>query len=291
MFCSTDLAARIERSEGRLTESIGRHLVRAKPQSDVLVRHLGGGIAVFAGPLSPMNKMIGLGFHHPPTDDQLTAVEREFATRDAALQAEISTLADPGLSARLSRRGYFVQGFENVLGRRVDAGDDGSPPAAPASAAVTVAQMSPDDQDAWLDVAVTSFLAADTEGVPAEPLPPREDLEQSVADVMHVPGFTRYSAWIDGHMVGVATMRLDDRVAQLCGAATLPSWRRRGVQTALLHRRLADAARAGCDVAVMTTAPGTKSQENGLRQGFALLYSRVLLVKPAPVNRSTVPAD
>jgi GNAT superfamily N-acetyltransferase len=94
-----------------------------------------------------------------------------------------------------------------------------------------------------------------------------------------VPGFTYYLATIDGATAGVATMRLDGEVAQLCGATTLPAFRRRGVQTALLQTRLADARRAGARLAVMTTAPGSKSQENGQRQGFALLYSRVLLVK------------
>ena len=87
---------------------------------------------------------------------------------------------------------------------------------------------------------------------------------------MDVPGFRRYCAWIDGQLVGTATLRLDDGLAQLCGAATLPAWRRRGVQTALLQRRLADAADAGSDLALMTTAPGTKSQENGPKQGFSL---------------------
>jgi hypothetical protein len=29
----------------------------------------------------------------------------------------------------------------------------------------------------------------------------------------------------------------------------------------------------------MTTSPGTKSQENGLKQGFALLYVRAIMIK------------
>jgi hypothetical protein len=48
-----------------------------------------------------------------------------------------------------------------------------------------------------------------------------------------------------------------------------------------LRRRLADALDAGCDLAIMTTQPGSKSAENGSRQGFELLYSRARLVKPA----------
>jgi hypothetical protein len=51
------------------------------------------------------------------------------------------------------------------------------------------------------------------------------------------------------------------------------------VQTALLSARLADAAVAGCDVAVITTQPGSKSQQNAQRQGFDLLYTRAVLVK------------
>ena len=51
------------------------------------------------------------------------------------------------------------------------------------------------------------------------------------------------------------------------------------LQTALLSARLADAAAAGCDVAVITTQPGSKSQQNAQRQGFDLLYTRAVLVK------------
>jgi GNAT superfamily N-acetyltransferase len=74
-------------------------------------------------------------------------------------------------------------------------------------------------------------------------------------------------------------MRLSNGVAQLCGAATLPEHRRRGVQTALLLTRLAEAARDGCDIAIVTTQPGSKSQENVQRQGFSLLYTRAILVR------------
>ena len=74
---------------------------------------------------------------------------------------------------------------------------------------------------------------------------------------------------------------MSEGVAQLTGAATAPEYRRRGVQTALLSTRLADAAGAGCDIAVVTTQPGSKSQENVQRRGFHLLYTRAVLVKPA----------
>ena len=287
MFCPVALGARIERAEARLTESIGVTLRDTKPEARVFVADVGGGVAVFAGPLSPMNKMIGVGFSELPSERELETVERAFADRGAALQAEVSILADPALLALLGSRAYVIQGFENVLGQPI-----ASPSRAPSASAepsdqrpasaIDVRPMRPDEVGIWTDVAVTSFLHADTEGVQAEPLPPREALERSVEETLPVPGFIRYVALIDGRPVGVATLRLDDGLAQLCGAATLPGWRRRGVQTALLNHRLAVARDAGCTLALMTTAPGTKSQENGLRQGFSLLYTRAIFVKASP---------
>ena len=99
---------------------------------------------------------------------------------------------------------------------------------------------------------------------------------------MVTAGATRYIALHDGVVAGAASIRLADGIAQLTGAATAPAHRRRGVQTALLAARLVDAAAAGCDIAVVTTAPGSKSQENVQRRGFDLLYTRAILVKPAP---------
>ena len=78
----------------------------------------------------------------------------------------------------------------------------------------------------------------------------------------------------------VKSGEIADGIAQLTGAATAPAHRRRGVQTALLSARLAVAAAAGCDLAVVTTQPASKSQQNAQRRGFALLYTRAILVKP-----------
>ena len=110
-------------------------------------------------------------------------------------------------------------------------------------------------------------------------LPPREALEGAMREISEIPSFSRYAAFVDGRMAGSASIRLDAGLAQLAGAATLPEFRRRGIQTAFLRRRLSDAVAAGCDIALITTQPGSKSQENADRQGFSLLYSRAVMVR------------
>jgi hypothetical protein len=52
-----------------------------------------------------------------------------------------------------------------------------------------------------------------------------------------------------------------------------------GSARALLAARLADAAQAGCDLAVMVTLPGSKSHENAQKRGFELLYTRAVLLR------------
>jgi GNAT superfamily N-acetyltransferase len=82
-------------------------------------------------------------------------------------------------------------------------------------------------------------------------------------------------------VAGGGSLYLHDGVALLCGAATLPAHRRRGVQAALLQARLAHARAMGCELAVVTTQPGSKSQQNVQRAGFELIYSRAILVRAA----------
>jgi N-acetylglutamate synthase-like GNAT family acetyltransferase len=91
----------------------------------------------------------------------------------------------------------------------------------------------------------------------------------------------RYAALHDGALAGGANLHIAHGVAQLAGAATAPAYRRRGIQAALLAARLADAGAAGCDVATVTTQPGSRSQQNVQRRGFDVLYTRAVLIKGA----------
>jgi len=276
LFGSVSLAARIERAEARLMADAATACERRRPGAGAFAVPLAGGVATFAGPGAPMNKVAGLGFGGPLDEGELEAVEKAYAERACPVQVELCCLAAPSIGALLTRRGYALQGFENELGRPLPL------ESAPAQAEGIVVSPSPADElPAWLDVVVTGFASPDTQGVPSHEQHPRETAETAIGDMAAVPGFRRYLARRDGVPAGGASMHLGDGVAQLCGAATLPEHRRRGVQTALLAARLEVAGREGCDVAVVTTLPGSKSQENAQRHGFELLYTRAVLVRPA----------
>ena len=67
-------------------------------------------------------------------------------------------------------------------------------------------------------------------------------------------------------------------MAEFGGASTRPEYRRRGVQTALLHVRLAAARERGCDLAAVMTVAGNDSQRNIERAGFRLAYTKAVVV-------------
>jgi GNAT superfamily N-acetyltransferase len=275
VFCDIALAARIERAEADLMTRAARAIGAWCPASGAFALPLAGGHATFAGTGSPFNKLAGLGFEGVPADGDLAAVEDAFAARDAPVQVELAHLAVPELGRVLTRRGYELVSFENVLGIALAARPE---PEAPPG--IRVRPSGDEELEAWLDVVTRAGLEPDANGVPSHERFAYEAARRAEWALV-AAGARRYSADRDGVLVGGAGLRLARGIAQLTGAATLPAHRRRGVQTALLAARLADAAAAGCDLAVITTQPASRSQQNAQRRGFELLYTRAILVKPA----------
>jgi GNAT superfamily N-acetyltransferase len=274
MFADTALGARIDRAEARLCSRLAASACSSAGGGPLMLP-ISGGVAVFAGPHSPMNKVIGLGFDTPLDPLALREIEDRWQERDEPVRIELATLTDPALAGELSDRGYRLRGFENVLARRLDDLD-----AADLSPGITIELVPDDDLDEWFRIAVDAFASMDGTGSVADEPLPREELERALADVLGAQGMARYLARVGGVAAGQAALNIEDNIAQLAGSGTAPPFRGRGVQKALVQRRLHDARDAGCDFAVVVTAPGSRSQDNMMRRGFELLYARAILIKP-----------
>lgn len=274
LFASVELGARIERAECQLVRDGVASGHRRRPGSRAFVADICGGVAAFAGEGSPFNKVAGLGFGGALRKEEIAAIEAMYDEARCPVQAEVSTLGDAAVCGMLTGRGYRLVGFEDVLGcdlsRARPARDAGG---------VCVRRCDDGDLDAWLRIVIDGFLDVDSQGVASHESFGREVMERAIGDIAESPGVARFVGELDGVEAGGGSMRFGEGVAQLCGAATLPAWRRRGVQAALLGARLEAARELGCDLAVVTTLPGSKSQENVLRHGFERLYSRAVLVR------------
>ncbi|HEY9473245.1 MAG TPA: GNAT family N-acetyltransferase, partial [Mycobacteriales bacterium] len=89
------------------------------------------------------------------------------------------------------------------------------------------------------------------------------------------PGLRHYLATVDGRPAAAAALFTAQGTSLLAGAATLPGFRGRGCQTALIARRLADAA-ASSDLTVVTAAFASASHDNLARQGFQITHTRMV---------------
>jgi len=281
LMASTTMAARIERAECGTVLDFATEAQRRG--GDVLIHHIGGGVAVFAGPGQPFNKTIGLGFAGAIEPAAFEEMERAFDARGAEIRVELATLADPSVGRSLTQRGYELVGYENVLGlaltgdlvqrlpaaQREDNADD-----------VHVARAKGEETRVWIETVTDGFGHPDHfDGPPPTESFDRDTLIDVFASSSAAPNMPLYLARRGGDVAGGGAARISDGVAQLAGASTLPAHRRRGVQTALLRSRLLDAAQCGCDLAVVTTEPASKSQQNVQRAGFSLLYSRAVLIR------------
>jgi GNAT superfamily N-acetyltransferase len=272
MFAPAELAHRLEAAEARLTLGVGRRVAR-RLGDEVVMRELGGGAAVSSSGQSPFDKVIGIGF--APLDwSAFDGFASQVLGLGRSVQAEVATLADPAVLRGLTARGFQLVGFENVLGiRPSEVRREGSP-------VVRVTASPAEELETWIDVVCTAFLSPDVYDGPApHDAFARAAIEQAMRDLGDDEVFTRVLARRGDELAGGASFRIDGTLAQMTGAATLPAHRRHGVQTTLLAARLALAAEAGCDLAVITTAPGSVSQANVMKAGFSLLYARAVLVK------------
>jgi GNAT superfamily N-acetyltransferase len=274
LTAGTALAGRIDRTEYALMRAAAER-ARDTGQADVRILPVGGVAAILIEPGSPFNKLIGLGLGDPVEEEALEAAERAHAERGVPLQVELATLADPSVGSSLTARGYLLTGFENVLGRPLSGG-----PVTDTGSGITVDLVPAVGVRGWIDTVATAFVHEDSyDGPPAHQSFAGSVLERAYQLCAGVPEFRCYMAYRNSEPAGGASLYVAGGIAMCAGAATLPVHRRKGVQAALLTSRLRAAQEMGCDFAVVTTMPGSKSQANVQRAGFQLLYTRAILVR------------
>jgi ribosomal protein S18 acetylase RimI-like enzyme len=268
MHATLELARRVDRAE---IDFCAIATLWSAPDGATLER--GGGLAVYSAPGSPVNKMLGLGLGVEVSDEDLDAVEQFYAERGCPVQIELCPLTAQDLPARLTRRGYVLQAFENELARPAPAG----PVQPPSGADIRVETGG--DEALWLHIVSQGFAEPDRPMPGDRPVP--RDAATAIGEVMRQffhPELVRYVAYVNGHGAAAAVSFVKDGVFGIYGTATLPEFRRRGLQGAIVASALND-SRGKADVVMATTEPGSISQRTFERFGFQVLYTRAILVK------------
>jgi GNAT superfamily N-acetyltransferase len=259
-----ELARRIELAEADAALSCAEGLGPARSA----VEKIAGGLAVYCGANSPVTQALALGLDGPVTKEEFDRLEEFYFSRREPVRVETCPMADATLFALYGERGYRVTEFSNVMARPV--GSNHSP--VPESG-IEISLAAHEELQLWTLTVSQCFV---------EHYPVTEEMLAVMNMFATGRNIECYLARIDGRVVGGATLSLRGKTAGFFGAGTLTEYRNRGVQTALLHKRLQRAAEAGCDLAVSLAMPGSHSQRNITRRGFQTLYTRVKFERDVP---------
>ncbi len=110
-------------------------------------------------------------------------------------------------------------------------------------------------------------------------LPQGEERQHSMrlrSGWFRVPENRRYVAYMGARPAAMAALYVHDGIGFLNVGATLPSFRGRGLHTALTARRMADAAQAGCELVIGETGFGTTSHRHLQHCGMVLAYNDLI---------------
>ena len=261
VFADLGLAKRLERAEGRAGTRFVEARAAIHPEVGACWIEVAGAFAMFDGPASPITQTFALGMLEPPTRGTLETIERFFRSRGADVFHEVSPLADASVVTLLNESGYRPLELSNALYRPLDSTSriDIRP------SEVRVRRIEPGEERKWAAVSAEGWSELKELG----------DFLRALGEVQaRAEGVRQYAAELDGRMIAAAALNIVDGVALLAGASTVPEYRNRGAQLALLDRRLRDAADAGCDLAFMSALPGSGSQRNAERHGFRVAYTR-----------------
>jgi len=255
------LAAEIELAEAEAAVVCAKQMMALASDSAAAVEAIAGGYAVYCGADNPVTQAVGVGLRGPVSSEEFDKLEAFYFRRKEAVRVETCPLADRTLFEHYRSRNYHVSEFSNVMVRPVN--HEKRPPL---PEGLEIRRARPEELDLWVMTVAQGFQ---------EHYPVTSEL-LSVMKMFAMGRNTEcYLARIGGRVVGGATLGVRGTIAGLFGASTLAGYRKRGVQTALLHARLERAVRAGCTLAMSLAQPGSASERNITRLGFRTLYTRV----------------
>jgi GNAT superfamily N-acetyltransferase len=259
-----ELVRRIESSAARVTMARAAGFTAQAAGDPARAAVFGAGALVAFGPGRYVNRAVGISLDELD-DDQLDELEAFYDEAGVPASLEVASWAPVPLVQRLAMRGYTVSWFRNVYAFALD-----DHPAV-AHPALVIDVVTDDLVEEWLAVIRAGNGMTSPEAAV---------ISDEYARAAHsVAGATDFLAHLDSDPAGCGSLVCESGIGWLGGATTAPAYRRRGVQGALVRRRMAAAYEAGCDVAVVTAVPAGDSARNLARLGFTLAYCQAVLTK------------
>jgi ribosomal protein S18 acetylase RimI-like enzyme len=210
--------------------------------------------------LPSFSRVVGLRMGHEGHVEPLVSWYREHGIKPTFEM--IPGHYSASLGREMARLGFFQSGFHLSLicepARTAGTSDDRI-----AIDRVTTAETMED----YLDAYVAGW------GIPEKD---QVQFRINVRPWLKQAGWLLYLGRLNGQPAAAATLYLDNDVGYLADATTNPAFRRCGLQSALLRRRICDASAGGAGVVFSGAAPFSQSHRNMVRAGMQVHFVRSL---------------
>ncbi|AGG06779.1 N-acetyltransferase [Dehalococcoides mccartyi] len=267
MNLTLSLAASLEELQAHRRVDYVAARVRLHPDADSCVREFKGAFLIYDGAESPVNRVMCLGLKEALLEEDLPGIEEFYAVHGLKAMLDVCPLVEENMVYILGKRGYTVYQFDSVLVHEVSSFqlEIKEPPG------IVIWPVNKNNYLTWLEVVSHGFSSAESDLMSM----------QSICEPnYHSRNSSAYLAYLDGKPAGGGVLYVRGHMAELGGDATLPDFRRRGVQTALIQHRMKIARKMGVRQMIFVSAPGNSSERNARRAGFEMAYSRTLLLQP-----------
>lgn len=262
MIVDAELMAELMRTSAGFGADTAAAFRSADPHDPATSQPLGSGALVSWGSERYVNRAIGVSLD-ALGDDELDELTAFYDSRGTPPSIEVLSWASPDLLARLVARRFVPIRLNDLL--VIDPSR-----AVGAQGSIDIRPVDDDAAALWSDAFVAGFATT----------PEDERLNRELTRVVAlVPRSVHLIAEIDGEVAGCGSLYPQGSVGWIGGGATLPAFRRRGVQAALLDERVAYTRQAGCTVAAATAVAGSQSSRNMQRQGFTLCATITIMTR------------
>jgi hypothetical protein len=171
-------------------------------------------------------------------------------------------LSSNGFSAQVGQALAAVGFYQHDLGQTLTYGAPHESLLPPPSG-IEIERVDGDSVELFLDVMA--------EGFGWEPAW-REAAKDKERRALKQPGYHPFLAYCEGEPAGTGVLKTKGDLGNVVQAATVPRFRRKGCQLALLHRRLFEAGRLGCGLVMSGARYGSSSLRNQHRAGLRMAY-------------------
>lgn len=229
-------------------------------------REFHGGALIAMGPGRYVNRAIGATIDELSETD-VDSIEQFFVERNLPPMIELSSWAPKSTLTELARRVYVPAWFRSVFALKPNL-DVRTP-----NSELRIDSVGDENAKQWLEVFARGFEVEHGDTRVAN---------DEIGEAGRIaPNAHTFLAFLHDEVVGCGSVQMVDGVAWLGGAATIPKFRQRGVQAALVAHRLRLAADLGGELAAVTALSNGPSARNIVRLGFQHIHTQAVVERKA----------